>query len=152
MKTMFHSSLVAALLAIIASSARADEKSHRKAAEELLKTLGVEKLLQSSIDQVLDLQIKSNPQIAPYRDVMKQFFSKHMSWDSLKTEMIGIYVDALTEDELKQITTFFQTPAGKKMVEKQPELMSKGMQIGMKRVQDNQAELQRMMEDAARKK
>jgi hypothetical protein len=146
--------LLLAVLAVLvaASAAAADQKSHRKAAEELLKVLNMDKQLQSAIDQTLDLQIKANPGIAEYRDVMKKFFSKHMSWDSLKEDIITIYTDAFTEEELNEITKFYKTPVGKKLVEKNPELMGKGMQLGVKRVQENQGELRQMLEDARDKK
>ena len=147
MKAMTRILLAATILAIAGPASRADQKSHRKAAEELLKVMGVEKQLQGSIDQVLDVQIKANPAIAPHRDAMKRFFTKHMSWSSLKDDFITIYVDAFTEDDLVQIRKFYETPAGKKVVQKTPELMAKGMQLGLKRVQDNQGELQQMLRE-----
>ena len=80
---------------------------------------------------------------------MKKFFSKHLSWENLKDDFIKLYTDAFTEPELKDIYAFYQTPSGKKMVAKMPELTGKGMQLGASRVQANQAELQSMLQQAA---
>ena len=143
--------VVAAIGFISCSAALADEKSHRKAAEDLLKIMGIEDQLTRSIDQSIDIQIKANPQIEPFREVMKKFFTKHLSWAGLKEDLIGIYTDAFTEEELKQIKAFYETPAGKRMAEKMPELTSKGMQLGVARVQANQAELQQMIQEEAKK-
>lgn len=133
------------------STCLADQKSHRKAAEDLLIAMKVNKQLENSIDQMLELQIKTNPGIAQVRGSMKRFFDKYMSWESLRNELIDIYVSAFTEEELKQITAFYKTPAGRKMVEKTPELMAKGMQLGVSRVQENQSELEKMIrEDQAK--
>ncbi len=151
MTTKLPRFLAAAILFTACSTASADQESHRKAAENLLKVMGVEGQLQTTIDQMLELQVKSNPQIAPFKDAMKRFFTKHMSYSGLKEDFITIYVDTFTEEELDQITAFYQTPTGRKMAEKMPELSSKGMQLGAKRVQDNQAELRQMIQDEATK-
>ena len=61
--------------------------------------------------------------------------------------MIKMYADAFTAQELRDINAFYQTPTGKKTIKVIPELMSKGAQIGMERVQENAAELQLMMKE-----
>ncbi len=151
MKTKLRLLFAIAIASAIASVAIADTKSHRKAAEDLLTTMGVENQMARSIDQSLEAQIKMTPVMAQFKEPMKKFFSKYMSYASLKDDLITTYVDAFTEKELKEITAFYKTPVGKKMVEKMPELMSKGMEIGMKRVQDNQAELQKMIQEEVAK-
>ena len=149
MKTTIRLALAVAILSGVASTSSADTKSHRKAAEELLQVMGVETQLDKSIDQALEIQIKSNPQISPFKDVMKKFFSKHMSYAGLKEDFITIYTDTFTEKELKDIKAFYLTPTGKKMAEKMPELTSKGMLLGAKRVEENQAELREMIQEEA---
>jgi hypothetical protein len=144
-----HLILAVAVLAVTSPVVLADQKTHRKVAEELLKTMGVDKQVETAIAQMLDLQIKNNPKLVPFRDTFKKFFTKHMSWESLKEDLVTIYVDAFTEEELNGILAFYRTPVGRKMVEKMPDLMSKGMQLGVRRVQENQEELRRMIQDAA---
>jgi hypothetical protein len=148
----FRLIVAVAAACVVPSTLSADEKSHRKAAEELLLATNIESQLRSSIDQSIALQIKVNPQLAPMRGVFDRFFAKYMSWDALKDDVISMYVDAFTEPELREITAFYQTPTGKKMVQKMPELMAKGMQLGVSRVQANQAELQQMIRDELSKK
>ena len=143
--------LALALLVTAGSNALADETSHRKAAEELLVVMGVEKQLQDGIDQLVENQVKVNPSFAPFKDTMKAFFSKHMSYAGLKEDFITMYADAFTEPELKEIKAFYMTPTGKKMIGKTPELTTKGMQLSAKRVQDNQGELREMIQAAAAK-
>jgi hypothetical protein len=145
-KTKIRLLFAVAIASAVASNALADTKSHRKAAEDLLSTMGVEAQIEKSIDQTLELQIKQNAQIAPFKEVMKKFLSKHMSYPSLKEDFITIYVEAFTEQELKDIQAFYKTPLGKKVAEKMPEVSGKGMQLGAKRVSDNQAELLQMIQ------
>ena len=97
MKTKIRLLYAVAIAAAVASTALADTKSHRKAAEDLLQIMGTESQMERSIDQSLDAQIKVNPAIGPFKDVMKKFLAKHMSYASLKEELITIYVEAFSE-------------------------------------------------------
>lgn len=139
--------IAAAVLAVFSPAPRADETSHRKAAEDLLKATNVEKQLGDAIDQSVAVQVKANPQIAPKAGVLKKFFAKYLSWETLKDDLTKVYTDVFTEDELKQITAFYNTPVGKRVVAKMPELMGKGMELGVRRVQENQGELIRMLKE-----
>lgn len=140
------------VLAVYVPFGRADERSHRQAAEELLQAMKVDVQLNTSINQNLDLQLRAQPALVPYKDVMREFFTKHISYEALKDELVQIYVDEFTQDELKQIAAFYKTAEGKKMIEKSPSLMNKGMQLGMQRVAKHQDELKQMIEDEAKRK
>ncbi|MBA2432539.1 MAG: DUF2059 domain-containing protein [Chthoniobacterales bacterium] len=125
--------------------------SHYKAAEQMLSLMDMETILRRSIDEMLKAQIAQNPSIAPFESVMRAFLLKHMSWDSLKADTIKIYTAEFTEPELNEMNKFYQTPTGKKMVEKLPTLMGRGAEIGAKRVQDHMPELEAAMMEEAKK-
>lgn len=147
--------LSATLLACLfatAGSAGADEKSHRAAAEEFLKASGVDKSFEPLIDQSIEMQMKANPMLVQIKPVLKKFMSKHLSYESLKDDMIKMYMEEFTEEELKAITAFYRTPAGKKTVERMPALALKGAELGMRKVQQNAGELQSMILDELNKK
>lgn len=142
MKPFFFSLLIGAIALFSPPMTRADEASHRKAAEGLLSLMNMDDLLNQTIDQMLQMQMKQNPVIAPYEQEMKAFFKKYMSWASLKDEMTKLYVDQFTESELGELTKFYQTPLGKKTLQKMPALMAKGAEIGQRKVQEHLPELQ----------
>ena len=127
---------------------RADEASQKKAAESLLALMGMEKLLSQSVDQMLALQVQQNPSLAPYQAQMKTFLNKYMSWASLKDDMAKVYMAEFTEAELNDLIKFYQTPLGKKTVEKMPSLMAKGAEMGQKRMQEHLPELQAAIQAA----
>lgn len=134
---------VAALLSLLAAPAlRADEASHLKAAEDLLVAAQMEEIFAKSIDQALDQQLEANPKLAEVKEVMQAFFNKYMSWGALKSDMAKLYVESFSEQELLDITKFYQTPSGKKVALTTPLLMSKGASLGQKRVQEHLPELQ----------
>ena len=131
---------------------RASDASHRAAAEALLNLMDMDNLLNQSIDQMLEMQVKQNPAIGQYQTQMKAFLSKYMSWASMKEDMIKIYMDEFSEQELKELLAFYQTPLGKKTVQKMPKLMAKGAEMGQQRVQQHLPELQQAIQEQATKK
>jgi len=131
---------------------RASEQTHRQAAESLLALMDMDKLMNESVDQMLDMQVKQNPAIAPYKEEMKKFLTKYMSWASMKDDMIKIYTAEFTEPELKELLAFYQTPLGKKTVAKMPKLLAKGAELGQQRVQEHLPELQKSIQEQATKK
>jgi hypothetical protein len=62
--------------------------------------------------------------------------------------MIKLYADSFTEEELGELTKFYNTKVGQKAAEMMPKLAAKGAQIGMERVQSNLPELQKMIQEA----
>jgi uncharacterized protein len=146
MKQFIFSVLIGALTFLQPAMARADQASHRKAAESLLSIMNMESVLGQSIDQTLQMQIKASPAVAAYEKEMKDFLKKYMSWAGLKDDMAKLYVEAFTEDELNDLTKFYQTPLGKKTLQTLPGLMAKGAEIGQNRVQEHLPELQATIE------
>ncbi len=123
----------------------ADDESQREA-ERLLTNMQMKEMMVESIEKMVDLQMQQNPTLAPYKQVLLQFFEKHMSWESLKPEFVKIYADAFTAAELRDLNAFYATPTGQKTIRMMPSLMTQGAEIGMSRVQANSAELTEMIE------
>ena len=101
--------------------------------------------------QVVEIQVQQNPQLASQREVLQRFLTKHMHWDSVKEDTITAYTQEFTEPELKKLTEFYKTPLGKKANEKMPKLAFISGQIGLKKAQENQAELRQMLTDQPNK-
>jgi uncharacterized protein len=141
------------LLVIAPSLTSADSASHEKVAEELLMTVDADNLMKQSMAQMIQLQIQQNPQLGLYEQVLQRFVEKYMSWESLRPDLIALYTQAFTEDELREIVAFYQSPVGQKAIKAIPTLMAQGGQIGVKRIQEHLPELQAMIaEETARLK
>jgi hypothetical protein len=123
-----------------------DAQSHRKAAENLLIVMEVEKSLPKIAEQVVETQVQQNPQLAPQREVLQRFLTKYVNWESVKEDTITAYTHEFTEPELKKLTEFYKTPVGKKASEKMPQLAFIAGQLGLKKAQANQAELRQMLD------
>ena len=134
------------LTVLCMSSISSADVSSEKEAEKLLNMTGTQEMMDQSMSQMLDIQLQQNPALAPYKLVMMEFFKKHMSYESLKPELIKAYSKEFTGSELREINTFYLTNVGKKTIEKMPALMAQTAQMGATRVQENIGELQAMIQ------
>lgn len=139
------------LLALTSLPAMATPASHRQAAEELLDVSGMKGSMDRIIVQMVEMQLSQKPVLAPYREVLLQFFNKYLGFNSIKYDFIDIYIEEFSEQELKAIADFYKTPVGQKTITKLPALMQKGAQVGMTKVQMHQHELREMLQAEAKK-
>src|SRR5262244_2000848 len=147
MRTIVYGCLITVALGLSPVVALGDEQSHRKAAENLLLVMEVDKSLPKVVEQVVANHMQQNPQLAPQREVLQRFLTKYVNWESVKEETITAYTQEFTEPELKKLTEFYKTPLGKKASEKIPQLTFLAGQLGLRQAQAHQAELRQMLED-----
>jgi hypothetical protein len=152
MRMMLYGCLIIIALGLQPFIAMGGEQSHRKAAETLLSVMEVDKSPPKLVAQVLESQLQQNPQLVPHREAMQRFLTKYLNWESVKEDTITAYTQEFTEPELKQLAEFYKTPLGKKANENMPKLAFVAGQIGLKRAQEHQAELQQMIEAERGKK
>ncbi len=123
-----------------------DEAKHSEAdyqvAYTLLEAMQVPEQLKQTLEGMVDMQMKSNPQMLPFRDVFDDFFAKYLSYEALKQGYADIYLDMFTVDELRKLTAIYRTPLGRKLASKTSELAIRGAELGQKAVLQHQAELQ----------
>jgi hypothetical protein len=68
--------------------------------------------------------------------------------DEMITEMVPLYANNYTTAEIKQLTAFYQTPVGRKMMALAPKLSAEGMAIGQRVVTPRLGKLmQEVMQD-----
>ena len=115
---------------------------------KLLETTNTRTQFETMKNGMLNLQLRSAPQLAHYKQVFVKFFDKYLTFDMLKKELADIYLDLFTPEEIRELTAFYQTPLGKKLVEKTPELTLRSAQIGQNAVLKHLPELQTELKKA----
>lgn len=88
------------------------------------------------------MQVKQQPQLAAFQDVMTKFLPKYASFDATKEELMKLHRDTFSEEEIRERTAFYRTPIGQKAIAKLPALTAAASQMGMNHVQANMSELQ----------
>lgn len=89
-------------------------------------------------DQELEMKIKKE---------CMEWSAKVFKWDDIRMDMIKIYTDAFTEDELRELIAFYTSGVGQKSINLMPILMQKGAAVGQKRALLHQDELKQRIED-----
>jgi hypothetical protein len=145
MRTMWYAWLMTIAVALPHAVGWADDASHRRAAEALLTVIEAEQDIQEDADRIRENLLRQNPQLAPHQEAVKSFITKYVNWPSLKEDVITRYVQAFTEDELKQLTKFYRSPLGQKAADKMPALSAAGTQLGIERLRENSTELQQII-------
>jgi hypothetical protein len=149
---------VSVLLSLyIVSLGYADSQTHRLAAEEVLRLTKVDKMLTPLIDQIQQIQIQQLQQMDLSREAysaaqrylqrINDLVAREMQWQEIKNDYVGLYTDAFTEQELRQLIQFYSTPLGQKVVEKMPLLMEQSMQLGQKKMMKIMPEIQTLSEE-----
>jgi hypothetical protein len=116
-----------------------------KACYRLFEVMKMNETTEQTITKMVDMQTQNLPQLAKLKPLMLEFFRKYMSYDSLKNETADIYLKYFTIQDIQQLIEFYQTPLGKKFIKNQVNLTTECAQLGMKRVQEHQEELQKML-------
>jgi hypothetical protein len=134
--------------------ALADEKSHRKLAEELLTLMDVQNKMDQMVNTIKQMQMaqlqrmnippEASEMAKSFQSQMMDLMAKEMNWDNVKQDYISVYVDTFTEQELKGIIGFYKSPAGKAFVKKSPEMMKRSMDISQKRMERITPKIQEM--------
>ena len=138
---MVMTSLVVLGLSASAWAGPKQTSTHKRAAEELMEALQMDKMLDKSVGVMLDLQFQQAPQLLEKKAVVVAFFRKYMSWNALRDDLVSLYVVSFTERELRDLTAFYKTPTGQKAISVMPTLMQEGAKLGQQRVQEHMPEL-----------
>jgi uncharacterized protein len=74
-----------------------------------------------------------------------------MGWDKMRPEYVRMYSETFSDGEIDGMLTFYQSPAGRAMLEKMPLLISKSMALAQSRMAGITQEIQRLVEEATKK-
>ena len=121
--------------------------SHREAAAKLLVDMKVESTIMPSLNTIVDAQIKQNPAMGQYRDIIMAWAKTNLTWENISPRFVGLLTDAFTEQEIIEMTAFYKTPTGQKTLTEMPEIWLKASTLGAALAREHSAELQKMISD-----
>ena len=146
---MIKKLIVFAALLLLAAPAAAQEEptpGEVQAVRELLEASGTRETFIRAIE--LGMAEAGGEDLTPaVRQVVREFMDEHFRYEDLEPEFIRIYTDLYSEEELRAITAFYRTPAGRRMAEVAADMAVRSQRIAMARMQARMPELmQRLME------
>ncbi|HRK08822.1 MAG TPA: DUF2059 domain-containing protein [Pseudobdellovibrionaceae bacterium] len=119
-----------------------------KTAIELFKVMELPNMMKDLTATNTDQLIQSYPALKASRKELEKFFEETVGYAALEADLAGIYASAFTESELKELITFYKTPTGRKSTREMPKLYALGADLGRRKVEARQEELQRIVTQA----
>jgi len=125
---------------LVPQTVSADATSHRAAVEQLFTLTRLQQKIDESVQTVAMLQLQQNPGLASRRDALTAFLEQHIGWNAMHEDLVQMYLQGFSEQELETINAFYSTAAGQKIITTVPELVAERNRLAMQRLQDNMAE------------
>lgn len=140
------------LALVLSMSVAKVEAGSEQIADELLEASGVkagmEESFMSAINPILE-QIKrsggSPAMVEEMMQVVKKFYADNYKWESICPTIAKACAAEMSDDDMKAIIAFYQTPAGKVAATKLPMATRKGSEEIATMMQSKRAELQAAM-------
>ncbi|MFT4195370.1 DUF2059 domain-containing protein [Ottowia sp.] len=73
---------------------------------------------------------------------------EEMGWERMKPQMLAIYREVFTQEEVEGQIAFYRSPAGQAVIDKMPQVMQKTMAMSQQQARDLVPRLQAAMKEA----
>jgi hypothetical protein len=137
--------LIVAGLVLSMAGAYGQDAARQAMAEELLNLMNVKESMEKTfamMKQMIPAQIEKTmqamgqtnrpPNMSQQTEKIMALVAQEINWDKMKTDLITLYSETFTEDELKGVIAFYKSPAGQAFQKKLPMLMKRSMELNQK--------------------
>lgn len=126
----------------------AGDSAARAAVKQLMEVSRVREMTEQTADVMLKSQLEQMPQLGPYANILRDFYREQLGWAVLEPDLTQVYLEVFSESELRELIAFYQSPLGKKMLDKMPVLLAKSNELTSKRMQAAMPKLMERLEAA----
>ena len=147
--------LLLCLFLMVPFSAFGDEKADL--ARELMELTEMRRMMEQVETQIREMQNKMMVQFEipadqterteAFRKKVNDRIFEILGYKNMEQEYLDLFTSVYTVEELRGITNFYKSPIGKSMIQKQPLVVNKAMEITRKKVDVLLPELQKMTEE-----
>jgi hypothetical protein len=130
------------------NSAQKADPAAIEAAKKLLEEMGLKKIYENAVKTSTKRLVDANPAFKKIEDKIKAFYEKNIGWNGIKEDLAKLYAKYFTKKELEDITAFYKTPTGKKVLSKMGRLTYEGQMLTRKRLEPHLGELKKMLDKA----
>lgn len=118
------------------------------AIQEMFRLMGVDKQMTGGfeamlpiVDQLAARLLLNETEKEELKTIYRDWWEKDIDRKAIKEKMVELYDKTFTTEEIKELNKFYRSPIAQKFLEKSPELMKLGAEIGMKEAKFKQAKL-----------
>ena len=143
-------------LMLAASWAGAQDSSKEAKIERLLALTNAEATVNQMFDQMKNMMASQvQPGATPEQQAQAQqiqgkildLVKSRMNWDTMRPAYVKIYSETFSDEEIDGMLAFYQSPAGRAMLEKMPLLLPKVMALAQAQMGDLTPEIQRIIRE-----
>jgi len=119
--------------------------SHEAAAEKFLLLAHADKLpapVYGQVQQMFAQRFEQTKAPASKKSVLDSYQAKanaaldqSIGWNKLKPDMVKLYTSSFSEQELKDLVAFYQSPLGKKVLETMPRVTQQSAQLTQQKLE-----------------
>lgn len=147
----------ALLLLLFGSPLRAADAGHVAQAERFLKQADAHRMtvpVYIQVQQMFAERFAQSQSPESQRALLERYQSKadavldrEIGWDKLRPELVGLYTEAFSEQELVQLNEFYASELGRKVLALLPQLNARSAQLTQARLQAAVPEVNRLLEE-----
>ena len=141
--------------------AHADDAAKQAKAAKLVELMHLDTLTAQMVDtvkvqmrQAMDQAVAGNTLTVKQKAVQSNFEDKavamivsEMNWDVIKPDVVKVYAETLTDEEINGMIQFYSSPVGQSVLAKMPQLTAASMQMEKARMGDLQPKMMALMQD-----
>jgi uncharacterized protein len=137
------------LLVGLSAPLAADELAHRASAERFLKLAKAEGMTAPVYEQVAQLitvnfsqmggSLQYEPILAKYQQRARAEVDRVLSWEAIRDELIDLYLPLFSEEEFDELSRFYESEVGRRLMDNLPELTHASMAVSRSRVEERLA-------------
>ncbi|MCI0910715.1 MULTISPECIES: DUF2059 domain-containing protein [Pseudomonas] len=155
--TRLRALCAAVALACASGQVLAATASHNAAAEKFLTLANADKLgtpVYMQVQQMFAQRFAQTKAPASKQSVLESYQAKAnaaldsaIGWNKLKPKMVDLYTQTFTEQELKDLVKFYQSPLGKKVLTQMPKVTQQSAQLTQQSLEPAVPVVNKLLED-----
>ncbi len=87
------------------------------------------------------------PVLASYQAKANAALDSAIGWNKLKPKMVDLYTQTFTEQELKDLVKFYESPLGKKVLREMPKVTQQSAQLTQQSLEPAVPVVNKLLED-----
>lgn len=155
--TRLRALCTAVVLVCASGQVLADTASHNASAEAFLKLAHADKLgtpVYMQVQQMFAQRFEQTKAPDSKKAVLDSYQAKAnaaldqaIGWNKLKPDMVKLYTSTFSESELKDLVKFYESPLGKKVLEKMPMVTQQSAQLTQQKLESAVPVVNKLLSD-----
>lgn len=119
-----------------------EQNAHYEAARELIALMTGQMDVGALVNQLVEVQLQFKPTMRPYRHIFIDFIKERITSDEYLYGEAKIYMELLSENELRELKGLMETDVWKKYQRLMPQFIKGTHQLLFKLIQEHASEFQ----------